>query len=91
MLASLDHPNIGQIYGIEEAGQTKALVLQLIEGPTLADKIAQGPIPEEDALKIALQMAAGLGGSFTMIQLVAVESFGQRARGKILGVITLVA
>ena len=40
VLASLDHPNIGQIYGIEEAGQTKALVLQLIEGPTLAEKIA---------------------------------------------------
>ena len=60
VLASLDHPNIGQIYGIEEAGQTRALVLQLIEGPTLADKIAQGPIPVEDALKIALQMAEGL-------------------------------
>ena len=60
VLASLDHPNIGQIYGIEEAGQTKALVLQLIEGPTLADKIDQGPIPVEDALKIALQMAEGL-------------------------------
>ncbi len=60
VLASLDHPNIGQIYGIEEAGQTKALVLQLIEGPTLADKIAQGPFPVEDALKIALQMAEGL-------------------------------
>ena len=54
------HPNIGQIYGIEEAGQTKALVLQLIEGPTLAERIAQGPIPVEDALKIALQMAEGL-------------------------------
>ena len=44
VLASLDHPNIGQIYGIEdadaEAGATKALVLQLIEGPTLAEKIA---------------------------------------------------
>ena len=60
VLASLDHPNIGQIYGIEEAGQTKALVLQLIEGPTLADKIAQGLIPVEEALKIALQMAEGL-------------------------------
>jgi serine/threonine-protein kinase len=60
VLASLDHPNIGQIYGIEEAGQTKALVLQLIEGPTLADKIAQGPIPVEEALKIALQIAEGL-------------------------------
>jgi len=60
VLASLDHPNIGQIYGIEEAGATKALVLQLIEGPTLAEKIAQGPIPVEDALKIALQIAEGL-------------------------------
>ena len=60
VLASLDHPNIGQIYGIEDAGQTKALVLQLIEGPTLADQIAQGPIPVEEALKIALQMAEGL-------------------------------
>jgi len=60
VLASLDHPNIGQIYGIEDAGQTKALVLQLIEGPTLAERIAQGPIPVEEALKIALQMAEGL-------------------------------
>ena len=60
VLASLDHPNIGQIYGIEEAGTTKALVLQLIEGPTLADRIAQGPIPVEGALKIALQIAEGL-------------------------------
>ena len=60
VLASLDHPNIGQIYGIEDAGQTKALVLQLIEGPTLADKIAQGAIPVEEALKIALQIAEGL-------------------------------
>ena len=60
VLASLDHPNIGQIYGIEEAGQTKALVLQLIEGPTLAERIAQGPIPVEETLKIALQIAEGL-------------------------------
>jgi serine/threonine-protein kinase len=62
VLASLDHPNIGQIYGIEdaEAGATKALVLQLIEGPTLAERIAQGPIPVEEALKIALQIAEGL-------------------------------
>ena len=60
VLASLDHPNIGQIYGIEEAGATKALVLQLIEGPTLAEKIAQGSIPVEETLKIALQIAEGL-------------------------------
>ena len=60
VLASLDHPNIGQIYGIEDAGQTKALVLQLIEGPTLAERIAQGPVPVEEALKITLQIAEGL-------------------------------
>ena len=60
VLASLDHPNIGQIFGIEEAGQTKALVLQLIEGPTLAERIVQGPIPVEETLKIALQIAEGL-------------------------------
>ncbi len=60
VLASLDHPHIGQIFGIEEAGTTKALVLQLIEGPTLAEKIAQGPIPVEETLKIALQIAEGL-------------------------------
>ncbi len=60
VLASLDHPNIGQIYGIEEAGQTKALLLRLIEGPTLADRIAQGPIPVEEALKIALQITEGM-------------------------------
>ena len=63
VLASLDHSNIGQIYGIEEAGQTKALVLQLIEGPTLAERIAQGPVPVEEALKIALQITEGLGAA----------------------------
>ena len=60
VLASLSHANIGHIYGIEDAGATKALVLELIEGPTLADRIAQGPIPVEEALKITLQMAEGL-------------------------------
>ena len=60
VLASLSHANIGHIYGIEDAGATKALVLELIEGPTLADKIAQGPIPVEEALKIALQMTEGI-------------------------------
>ena len=53
VLASLDHPNIGAIYGIEEAGDSKALVLQLIDGPTLADRIVEGPIPVDEALPIA--------------------------------------
>ena len=60
ILASLDHSNIGAIYGIEDVGKTKALVLQLIEGPTLADRIAHGPIPMEEALPIALQIAEAL-------------------------------
>ncbi len=60
VLASLDHPNIGQIYGIEEAGQTKALVLQLIEGPTLADKIAQGPMMAQSTAKESYRMLAAV-------------------------------
>ena len=45
VLASLNHPNIAQIHGIEEAEGTRALVLELVEGPTLADRISKGPIP----------------------------------------------
>ncbi len=45
ILASLNHPNIAAIYGIEEAEGTRALVLELVEGPTLADRISKGPIP----------------------------------------------
>ena len=60
MLASLNHPNIGTIYGLEEADGVRALVLELIEGPTLADRIAQGPIPIGEALPIATQIAEAL-------------------------------
>ena len=60
ILASLNHPNIAAIYGIEEAEGTRALVLELVEGPTLADRIAQGAIPIEDALPIARQIAEAL-------------------------------
>ncbi len=45
VLASLNHPNIAAIYGLEEADGVRALVLELVEGPTLADRIKQGPIP----------------------------------------------
>ena len=48
MLASLNHPGIAQIHGIEEAEGTRALVLELVEGPTLADRISKGPIPLVD-------------------------------------------
>ena len=56
MLASLNHPNIAPIYGLEE----RALVLELVEGPTLADRIAQGPIAIDEALAIARQIAEAL-------------------------------
>src|SRR5918995_170022 len=60
VLASLNHPHIAQIYGLEDAGATRALVMELVEGPTLADRIAQGALPLDDALKIARQIAEAL-------------------------------
>src|SRR4249919_2237706 len=57
VLASLNHPNIASIYGLERADGTTALVLELVEGPTLADRIAQGPIPIDEALPIARLIA----------------------------------
>jgi serine/threonine-protein kinase len=57
VLASLNHPNIAAIYGFEDSGSTHALVLELVEGPTLADRIAKGPIPLDEALPIAKQIA----------------------------------
>ena len=60
VLASLNHPNIAQIHGIEEADDTRALVLELVEGPTLAERISRGPIPIDEALPIAKQIAEAL-------------------------------
>jgi serine/threonine-protein kinase len=60
VLASLNHPNIAAIHGLEDSEGTKALVLELVEGPTLADRIAQGPIPIAEALPIAKQIAEAL-------------------------------
>ena len=60
VLASLNHPNIASIYGLEESAGVRALVLELVEGPTLADRIAQGPIPLDAALPIARQIAEAL-------------------------------
>jgi len=59
-LAALNHPNIAAIHGLEESGSVRALVMELVEGPTLADRIAQGPISIDDALPIARQMAEAL-------------------------------
>ncbi len=60
MLASLNHPHIGAIYGFEDSGDTHALVLELVEGDTLADRIARGPLPFDEALPIARQIAEAL-------------------------------
>jgi serine/threonine protein kinase len=59
-LAALNHPHIAAIYGVEKAGGTTALVMELIEGPTLDHRILQGAIPVEEALRIARQIAEAL-------------------------------
>src|SRR5262245_27222429 len=53
VLASLNHPNIAAIYDVQEANGSRFLILELIEGETLADRIARGPIPVDEALDIA--------------------------------------
>ncbi len=60
LLAGLSHPNIAAIYGVEDWESADALVMELAEGPTLADRIGQGPIPLDEALPIARQIAEAL-------------------------------
>jgi serine/threonine protein kinase len=60
VLASLNHPNIASIYGFETEGGVEALVLELVEGPTLADRLARGALPLSEALAIAYQIADAL-------------------------------
>jgi eukaryotic-like serine/threonine-protein kinase len=60
LLASLNHPNIAAIYGLEESSGTNFLVLELVEGETLADQLARGPIAVEESLKLGLQIAEAL-------------------------------
>jgi serine/threonine protein kinase/Tol biopolymer transport system component len=60
VLASLNHPNIAHIYGLEESTGVRALVMELVEGPTLADRIVHGPIPLAEALPMAKQIAEAL-------------------------------
>jgi serine/threonine protein kinase len=60
VLASLNHPHIGAIYGFEDSDETRALVLEFVDGPTLADRIADGPLPVDEALAIAKQIAEAL-------------------------------
>ena len=60
VLASLNHPNIAAIHGLEQEGDTQAIVMELVEGPTLAERIAAGPLPLKEALEIARQVAEAL-------------------------------
>ena len=60
LLASLNHPHIGAIYGFEDAGDMPALVLELVEGPTLDDSVRRGPVPLSEALAVAQQIADAL-------------------------------
>ena len=60
MLAALNHPNIAAIFGVADAGDAKALVLEFVDGPTLADRLAAGPLPLDQATAIGRQIAAGL-------------------------------
>lgn len=63
LLASLNHPNIAQVHGLEDADGTMALVMELVEGPTLEDRIQQGALPPDEALAIAMQIAEALEGA----------------------------
>jgi serine/threonine protein kinase/Tol biopolymer transport system component len=60
VLASLNHPNIAQIYGLEESDKTRCIVMELVEGQTLQERLKRGPIPLEEALPIASQIATAL-------------------------------
>jgi eukaryotic-like serine/threonine-protein kinase len=60
VLASLNHPNIAAVYGFEDSGATHALVMELVEGPTLAERIKAGAIPVDEALPVGKQICEGL-------------------------------
>src|SRR6186997_1561772 len=63
VLASLNHPNIAHIHGLEESGGVRALVMELVEGEDLAQRIARRPIPLDEALPIAMQIAEALAAA----------------------------
>ncbi len=59
-LASLNHPNLAGIHGVEEQDGAKYLVLEFVEGETLADRLDRGPLPVDEAIELAVQIAAGV-------------------------------
>jgi serine/threonine protein kinase len=60
LLAQLNHPSIAHIYGLESSGETRALVLELVDGPTLAERLEQGALPLDESLSFAKQIAEAL-------------------------------
>ena len=60
LLAQLNHPNIAQVHGLEIQGDTRALVMELVEGPTLAERLEQGSLPFDECLSVSLQIAQAL-------------------------------
>src|SRR5262245_57986358 len=60
VLASFNHPHIAHVYGLEQSDGVRALVMELVEGPTLADRLVHGPIPIAEAMSIARQIAEAL-------------------------------
>jgi serine/threonine-protein kinase len=60
LLASLNHANIAQIYGLESSGDTRALVMELVEGPTLAERLIEGPLPVDECLAFSIQIVQAL-------------------------------
>src|SRR5712671_5657651 len=60
VLATLNHPNIAAVYGFEESPEANGIVLELVEGPTLADRIARAPIPMDEVLPIARQIVEAM-------------------------------
>ena len=62
VLASLNHPHISIIHDLAQSGEVRALVLELVEGPTLAERIARGALRLDEALQIALEISQALEG-----------------------------
>src|SRR2546427_8512092 len=60
LLASLNHPNIAQIYGLEASHNTQCIVMELVEGETIQERLLRGPMPVDEALPIAQQIAEAL-------------------------------
>src|SRR5229473_3345292 len=87
LLASLNHPHIGAIYGVEDADGVRGLVLELVEGLTLADRLAAGPLAVDEALPIAHQIAEALEAAhekgIVHRDLKAANMSPEQARGKV--------